>query len=210
MNKLISIVVSLFLLVGCKMPGANPSPGLSLIFSDFFDDNTKGWTSIHNDSTDIKILANQYQFNLTGKSGKSGWVTWKTVDVDSLVNFRIEADFVYIKGDTLSPFGLVYGLGDANNYNFFGIEGSGGYIIGKHNAGVFTPIVNWNQVDLNAGYNKLRIENNGGDYYYSINNVVLQKLPSHHFKGRTVGFYCAGNVSMAVDNLKVSTAPFTK
>lgn len=224
MKNLQYILISIALLAGCKLPPANPvAEGGKVVFSDLFSDNKKNWDIVHNDSTDIKILNNEYQFLLTGKSNKSGQLVWKAIDVDntdtisSSANFRIEADFRYIQGDTLAPFGLAFGVGDANNYEFFGIKKpgeigninkSGGFIIGKSVAGVFTPAVSWTAIDLKEGYNRLKVEKRsktGNVFFYSINNVVVysSRLPATY--GKTLGFYAAGNVSMAVDDVKVTT-----
>ena len=210
------------LLAGCKLPPATPvSTAGTVIFSDFFDDNTNKWPAIHNDSVDIKILADEYQFNLTGKSKKAGQVVWKAIDIDtdtivsttssstgSVVNFRIETDFRYINGDTLTPFGLVFGLSDVNNYEFFGIEKCGAYVIGKCVDGVFTADVSAAQTKLNTGYNHLKVEKNGSNgvnfiYYINGTSVSTSHMPATF--GKTFGFYATGDVSMAVDNVKVTT-----
>ena len=215
MNKLLIIFLSLAFLSGCKYPDGSVKPdGGVVIFSDLFTDNRNDWDFVHNDSTDIKILQTEYQFLLTGKSNKSGQLVWKTIqDLDTMVNFSIQADFRYIKGDSLAPYGLVFGFTDVKNYNFFGIEKSvaasadpyGGFIIGSRVDGVFTPSTDWTQFDLKDGWNTLKVEKNGSgrnNFSYSINGKVVATTKTPDYV-KTIGFYAASNVSMAVNDVTV-------
>lgn len=194
----------------CKYPSGTPLPAKqgTVLFSEDFSDNTKGWNTVNNDSVHISVLNNEYQFNLTGTKGTSGWYSWKPVGVsDTDTSFIIQADFEYKQGDSLSGFGLTYGLSDVSNNNFFGIEADGGYTIGKKVAGVYTPIVNWRADSLGLKtVNTLSInKRRDKKYYYSINGVVVQVLSTApQFYGENGGFYCADNVSMAADNFKVT------
>lgn len=186
-----------------KAKNETPVPQETVIFSETFDDNKKGWYTIHNDTANIQVTGGKYKFELTGKNSLNGWYAWYNINLDTTKNFKIEADFEHLTKGDYSPYGLLYGIEGLNNNHFYGLESEGYYHVGKTKDGTYLSNGGWKPVTLKK-VNTLTVQKTGRHYYYRLNGVQVRDLNPQYFYGKGIGFYVAGNVSVAIDNLKVT------
>ena len=181
------IIISTFLLITQLLF----SQTKSLPFFDGFDNNKNNWIEGNNTTRHLYVTNGSYHFEY--KKSKGGWESYKSVNISTSKDFKIETLSIKKSGVLNYGYGLIFG-GDANgNIYIFNITGNGYYRIAKNENGSFTNLVKWTKSSAikqgtTGKYNVLRIEKIGEKIYFKINNITVSSLDFEPFFGKRIGF----------------------
>ncbi|MBL4747040.1 MAG: trypsin-like peptidase domain-containing protein [Flavobacteriaceae bacterium] len=133
----------------------------------------------------------------------------------NLVNNRdytISINLKRISGPKGNPFGLIWGLKDWNNYNYFYISSRGSFTIGSKIDG-FDVTDGWvskpSAINTSSS-NEIRVKKIGDKTYFAVNGRMVTSKDSFTLSGTQIGFMIYGNGSkILMENIEV-TQEFTK
>ena len=169
----------------------------SLVWRDYFDDNSGDWYVDDNAEHHCEISGGMYR--ITGK--QSGlWVSYGLRIVRE-GNYSLEAK---LRGDTADPqhnVGIIWDMKDENNYYQFVISGRGNFAIQRYTGGKLTYLSDWaaNAAIAKMGFNVLKVSKVASYLVFSINGSDVKTLPLESFTGDYVGFTFSGAQTVSVD-----------
>lgn len=150
---------------------------------------------------------------------KNGVYILKTRDVDALrffstqifinykMNFSIETKIKQVSGRPNQGYGIMWGTrGWENSYQFL-ISSSGHFTIGNYFRENYTEIAPWTKSEAIKpfrSYNTLRIEKDGQNLFFYINDQAVHSTYFEPFYGQVHGFVLQKNISVNVDYIKIT------
>jgi len=175
------------------------------IFTDDFSNNNVGWpTGLSADSSYFSKIGNgAFDITSTRKGTNPFYLITRTIDITR--DFEIEAEILYVNGESDNALSLIWGK-DVHDHRFnFGISGNGQYIIFQYN-GTFLNLKGWTISDLvhKSDFNKITVRKAGSKYYFFLNEQLVLVSDFYPFYGNQFGFQDNQNTTMRVNYLKVS------
>lgn len=175
------------------------------IFADDFSNNNVGWpTGLSANGCYSSKIENGY-FEITSTCKETYPSFWIPRVIDITRDFEIEAEILYVNGDTDNGVSLIWGKDD--NYHRFNFEISGGgYLKIFQFNGNFINLKDWTLSDLmnKSDYNKLTVRKINSKYYFFLNDKLVHSSEFFPFFGNQIGFQDNQNTTMRVKYLKVS------
>ncbi len=181
-------------------------------FSDPFDDNRNGWHTgdIKESSLTAKrrIAKGQYVWNITSQHDIF-WSTWPDRG-KTFGDFYASVEGQVLKGGAVPSYGLVFRLGDENDFYYFGINDDGNYRFDVYEGGQTTglPIVYGTDAIHAGGVNRLAVSASGPHFILLVNDQVVGVFDDDLFASGAIGlgmtaYEQGGEASVAFDNFEV-------
>lgn len=175
------------------------------IFSESFDDNSRGWCVTTADSSYCAMGKGRMRM----KNIKGARYTYKLREV--LVNperdFEVEAHLKQVTGSQEVGYGIGWAMSDENNGYQFLIRSLGSFTVRKVENGVAKTLVDWtpsNQMLSGRGTpNKLVIRKTGARYNFYLNDIWMSEIPFTNMPGQNLGFALEGENLIEMDQLTV-------
>jgi len=177
-------------------------------FEEKFNDNQLKWLEVENAEAVAKVQQGKYEIERIYGEG-SAFNCWQKLNVSKDVEFSIEANVEYAKGDTNMGAGLfLFGL-DGNNYYYFLVSANGYYKFSYYENGESKSIIPWtpNEHVKKLGVNKLKIIRTDKQLQLLINNQGINYLNKPVTTGQYFGFTVEGKQKVIFDDLKLESNP---
>lgn len=162
-----------------------------LVFKDNFKDNSNKWPLVNdlkNGAAEISAVGGMHMQTFS----KMDFAQWIKLDMEQNEDFGIEANFEFIKGAFDGYYGLVWGVKDWDNYQYFNINAQGYYNYGIRFEGL--NIVNSGNLfstSINKGKNntnKLKVKKVGKKIFLTINGEIMESYEYKPISGKRFGF----------------------
>lgn len=169
----------------------------SLVWRDYFDDNSGDWYVGDSESDRCEISGGMYR--ITGK--KSGrWVSYG-LRIVRTGDYGLEAK---LRGDATDPqhnVGIMWDMKDENNYYQFVISGRGNFAIQRYADGKLTYLANWsaNAAISKTGFNILKVSKVASYLVFSINGSDVRTIANEGYDGKYIGLTFTGAQTLSVD-----------
>ena len=175
------------------------------IFTDDFSTNNIGWVTGVSSDNCYNSKINDGAFEITSACKGIYPSYWMTRIIDVTRDFEIEANILYVQGESDNGISLVWGKDDNYHRFNFEISGNGYFKIFQFN-GNYINLKDWTVSDLikKSDYNKLTVRKIAAQYFFYLNEKLVYSSDFYPFYGNQIGFQDNQNTTMRVDNLKVS------
>jgi len=176
----------------------------SQILTEQFDYNVRQWPIEDNEYIKTYIEDGIYVFE--HKKDEAGWFIFYPVKIDTSRDYTIETILMHIDGRNDYGYGLVWDMVDDYTYYAFDITDNGYYRISKNIHDNWTNLTEWTFCDKiyteNAS-NTLLIRKHGDEYYFVINNNIIDMHTLPFLGGSNVGFMVYRNQKIGIDKLDI-------
>jgi len=169
----------------------------SLVWRDYFDDNSGKWYVGDTVEDHCEISGGMYR--ITGK--QSGlWVSYG-LKIIRKGDYGIEAK---LRGDAADPqhnVGIIWDMKDENNYYQFVISGRGNFAIQRYADGKLTYLADWSASAAisKTGFNILKVRKVASYLVFSINGSDVRTIANEGYDGNNIGFTFSGAQTLSVD-----------
>jgi hypothetical protein len=173
----------------------------SLVWRDYFDDNSNNWYV--GDSADDRCEIKDGVYRLTGKTGGI-WVSYG-LEINRNADYSLEAK---VRGDSTTDSnytGLIWDMKDEKNYYQFVVSTRGKFAVQRSVDKKFANIVEWtaSPAIVTGGYNILKVRRMGSYLVFSINGTEVKTLAHEGFLGDYIGLVFYGAQTMTVDHVSL-------
>ena len=173
------------------------------VFVDEFEDNSNKWVLRDNFKETARITNGKFIIASNGSNsvGKS-----LAVNVDASNNFEIEAKIKFLNGNPNAANYFTWGKSPFGAYEF-GFSGDGKAYTYDKFKNTYKPMISWTKTDhLNPSgeFNKLTIRKVDDNYFFFINEHLVNTYPFNSFFGRYLGFVVPPDNKVAVDFVTVA------
>jgi hypothetical protein len=171
----------------------------SLVWRDYFDDNSGDWYLGDNAEHHCEISGGMYR--ITGK--QSGlWVSYG-LKIIRTGDYGLEAK---LRGDATDPqhnVGIIWDMKDEKNYYQFVISGRGNYSVQRYSDGKLTYLADWtaSAAISKTGFNVLKVRKVASYLVFSINGSDVRTLNAESYLGDYIGFTFSGVQTLSVDSV---------
>lgn len=189
------IIVALALLTFASVAPA--AAYQSLVWRDYFDDNSGEWYV--GDSATDRCEIKDGAYHIVGKQGGLRVSYGLRIVRDG--DYSLEAK---LRGDssTVSNYiGLIWDMKDDKNYYQFVVSGRGNFSVQRYTDDKNTNIVEWtaSSAIVKGDYNVLKAGRRGSSLVFSINGVEVKSIPYESYSGDSIGFHFSGAQTMSID-----------
>jgi len=184
------------------------SQSSGVVYYETFDDNSNNWETVQSVTELAEISDGKY----TIKSSENQSLRWFGMQnfIDYRKNFKIEAKMRQVNGLENQGYGIVWGSkGWEDSYEFI-ITSSGYFSIGGYKNGKYVSSKGWTKskkINKKGKYNILKIEKDGIQINFYINNEQVYTSKFKIFYGQIHGFMLKQNVKAEIDYYKISSTP---
>jgi len=180
------------------------------IYFEDFTDNSDKWEESSKPSEFAKVMNGTY-FIKTDATLALRWFG-RQIFIDYREDFKIESKMKQIGGLETQGYGIVWGSRGWDNSYYFTITSSGYFNVGSYNFGFYNEIKDWTKstaINTLGNYNNLVVEKTGVNLNFYINDVKVYTTDFKYFKGQVHGLILFQDVSVSVDEFKVTKTPKT-
>lgn len=166
-------------------------------------ENKGGWWEGQNENGSATIIDGKYF--IEAKKAGAGWNVTKEVSIDTKRDFSIESQLRFVSGTENSPFGVIWGRQDTNNFHFFGVTANGYYGYTKLVNGAWSDIVSARTsqvIQKGSAVNKLMIRKRSGKLEFLINGELVDSAPFQDFAG-AIGFNLTNSMKIEIEYLRI-------
>ncbi len=179
-----------------------------ILYHEDFTDNSEKWEESTDPAQFAKVTGGAYLI----KTNETLALRWfgRQVFIDYREDFKIYAKMKQIGGFENQGYGIVWGSKGWEDSFFFSITSSGYFNVGTYNLGEYADIKEWTKSSAIKGlgtYNDLLIEKSGINLNFYINDTKVYTCDFKYFKGQLHGFMIFQNVSVLIDEFKVTKTP---
>jgi hypothetical protein len=179
---------------------------LGTIFSDEFNDNSKGWLTTSTSAVAANITNGVYQLNHKRTEGQ--YFFTRELPLDSNEEFEITAGLRQQGGVDNYGYGIAWGgQDDANTYVFY-ITSSEYYRVYKFQNGSLTDLVQWTTapgiIKPLGSTNQFKIRKSGKTYQFFLNGTLLTSIPAQPLFGNKAGFVLTNSMTVEVERFAIS------
>ncbi len=189
-----------------------PQEAWPVVFSDPFEGNRNGWHTGDIKETSVtaqrRIADGQYLWDITSQHDIF-WSTWPDRG-KAFGDFYAGVEGQVLKGGSVPTYGLVFRLGDENDFYYFGINDDGYYHFDVYEGGANTslPIVYGIDAVHKGGVNRLTVSASGPHFILLVNDEVVGVFDDDHFASGAIGlgmtaYEQGGEAAVAFDNFEV-------
>jgi len=202
MKKILLLII---LLISVNLIIAQTS---ETVYYEDFSDNSDNWE----ESTKVSEYAKVSNGTYLIKTDKTLAYRWfgRQIFIDYREDFRISAKMKQTAGYDNQGYGIVWGSRGWQDSFYFSITSNGYYNVGSYNFGFYTKVKDWTKstaIKPLGTYNELVVEKEGINLYFYINDVKVYTCDFEIFKGQVHGFVLFQNVSVEIDEFKVTKTP---
>ncbi len=183
----------------------------TILINEEFNDNTNNWYIADDENLKTDVTKGHYQFE--NKTTSSRWIftTINNLSADE-EDFTIEIKLKQTKGDKDLAQGILFSLySNSEAYHQFFITANGQYKINHYYSKKDHIKVNYKEHKaINTGlksYNTLKVVKTANIVTYYINNEEVYKSGNHSYYGNRLAYFTGGNITIEVDELKVTKSP---
>jgi len=165
------------------------------IYPEFFNDISK-WTLFNN--ADYNATIKEEKLLLSTKTGFYRTFGYKHIPLNTAGNFSIETVVTIDKSSTgFKSHGLIWGVKDVNNYDYFIISEDGNFQTGYLQKGIEIKTISWkNTAAIKRGKspNQLKVLKTGNEYIFAINGQAVATAAFQPLMGSYAGVTLASGV----------------
>lgn len=198
-NKLFVITLLLFFFIFLQ------TSLFSQILTERFDYNTLHWPI--GDDENAKFELKDGFYTIDRKIDQSGSKVYLPILIDYSKDFTIETIIRHDSGRNDAGYGLLWDMViDNNNYYAFDISDNGYYRIAQCIDGQWTELTPWTTCEfIYPGdlSNSLLIRKHGNEYYFVINNKIIDMHELESLGGEEVGFSVYLKQKVSIDKLDI-------
>lgn len=183
----------------------------TVLINEEFNDNANNWYIADDENLKTDVSKGHYQFE--NKTTSSRWIftTINNLSADE-EDFTIEIKLKQTKGDKDLAQGILFSLySNSEAYHQFFITANGQYKINHYYSKKDHIKVNYKEHKaINTGlksYNTLKVVKTANIVTYYINNEEVYKSGNHSYYGNRLAYFTGGNITIEVDELKVTKSP---
>ncbi len=176
----------------------------SQVMTENFENNTLQWPIQDDDYVKIELTDGYY--SIEHKIDESGWTIYYPVQIDSARDFTIQTVIRHDTGRNDAGYGLLWDMIDGSNYYAFDITDNGYYRIAQCIDGEWTDLTPWTICEhIYKGdlFNTLLIRKHNNEYYFIINNKIIDMHELALLGGSEVGFSVYLKQKVSVDELNI-------
>ena len=174
---------------------------------NFTTKNENGWIEYNESSVYSKYIQGKgIEFNV---KNKNGYRTTVDLNLNRFNAYVIKGRVKHLSGVKNNGYGLVWGLKDWDNYNYFMITQNGYFKVGHVWDGINSSNDYTYSKYIYSGSNDLTIKKIGDELYYAINGKVVYSSSPYMLHGSEVGFINYGSKKILIEELEVNQE-FTK
>jgi hypothetical protein len=177
---------------------------LSQVLTERFDWNTLHWPT--QDDEYAKIEFKDGFYTIEHKIDESGYTIYRPIGIDYNRDLTIETVIEHVSGRDDAGYGLLLDMVDGNNYYAFDIAANGYYRIAQCINNEWTDLTPWTQCDhIKTGnlFNTLLVRKHGNEYYFVINNKIIDMHELELLGGEEVGFSVYLKQKISIDKLDI-------
>lgn len=165
---------------------------VTVVYPEYFD-NTSEW--ILSRGQDYAAEIKDKKLWLTTQSANWRIFGYKHVPLDAAGNFSIETIVTPDQGtNEFKSHGLVWGLKDVDNYDYFIISNQGSFQTGYYQKGVQIPTLQWTNsaaIRQGAAPNQLKVIKAGNQYIFAVNGQAVATAAFQQLMGNYAGITIA-------------------
>ena len=169
-------------------------------FYEAFDDNSKKWAFIDQQSADYVMSITGGHLYLESRNANA-IQTFKYVGFDGKKDYELNAKFVFLGGDATDLNAVRWGMSDdGNKYYVFGYTDAGEYFVGKKDEKLksFVNFVKTPYIKP-KDYNLLQVKREGIWDIFKINGQEVYRAKNLAWFSDGLALKCPGNSRMKVD-----------
>ena len=173
-----------------------------VILEERFTDNGNNWSETYHE---LAVRDGTYLF--AHKRVDKSHYSWKKIEIDETLDFRIDATFSRISGVDKSWYGLVWGLKNIDHMYVFSVRSDGFFRISREDDQSRSFLTHWKEchyLHVRNAHTELGIEKRGETMTFFINRHPVQTLPFQGFFGPNVGFEVHSQIEILIRSLKVT------
>lgn len=177
------------------------------VFKDYFKDNRNNWPLSNDPKNGLSEILPEGGLHMKTAS-KIDLAQWIKVEMQKDENFDFEGDFTFLGGTSNGYYGLIWGVKDWDNYQYFLINSMGYYNYGVKYEGLNVQ----NSGDLYSSailrgkneINKLKVKHVDKKIYLTINGEILESYNYYSISGKRAGALISSTkCDMVLNNFSV-------
>jgi hypothetical protein len=175
------------------------------ILEEDFDNNIRGWHETDEAAGYAKVENGVYR--IRGRKREGSYYSWLALDLDSGVNFKLEATIRQVGGPDNFGYGLFWAERQpVADQSIFEINDTGEVTYGKFAKESYSPVVSWTPTStiIRGGANRLRVSRRDDKLELSVNNQVVRVVPFQPTRIGFIGFRVNDLVAIEVDEVRVT------
>ena len=162
-----------------------------LVFKDNFKENTNKWPLVNDEKNGVAEILPEGGLHLKTNS-KTDLGQWIKMELEQSDDFGIEANLTFNNGNSDGFYGLVWGVKDWDNYQYFTINSMGYYNYGVKFEGLNVQnsgtLYSANIFKGKKQTNKLKLKRVGKKIFLTINGEILESYNYQTIGGKRFGF----------------------
>lgn len=168
---------------------------------NFSSDNSNEWfTKYDLNSVSAKYVKDQ---GLLFKVKENTFRNTVQLPLDKVNDYTIKAKVEYVSGQINNGYGIVWGMKDWDNYNYFVVSPNGYYMIGSKWDGISSQSEWKYSKSVSQKQNNLTIKKLGDKIYYAINGTVVESDDYVLLHGAEIGLYNTASKTVRLKSLEV-------
>ena len=177
----------------------------NIIFYDDFNGHNYNWNIKRNNGAYAVIRNGVYYIHNT--TANKLYSTGLQVFIDYSKNFVIETRIRKVSGKNNKGFGLLWGSKGLGNSFMFLITNNGYFMVGAQADNKFITLKKWTKTKAikKDRFNRLRIEKEGLNMRFYINDQAVYSMNFMKFFGQFHGFVLQDGISVEADYLRITT-----
>jgi len=165
------------------------------VFRENFKDNKYNWPLSNDSKNGLAELSPEGGLHMKTNS-KIDFAQWIKLEIQKDEDFDVEGEFNYLGGTSNGYYGLVWGVKDWDNYQYFVINSLGYYNYGVKYEGLnvqssgdlFSSAILKGKGEIN----KLKVKHVGKKIYLTINGEILESYNYYSISGKRSGALILG------------------
>ena len=173
--------------------------GGTVLLDENFNDNSKSWSVLQNDSMSFDVLDGFYKMT-SGSKSYSYYVGSKSLISNYTGSYMITYKYKYVAGK--NGFGFQFGKKDNDNYYILFLYPSGSYRVYKQQANVDTLLLSGTSTSVTYE-NSVTLLKNGSFCTLYVNDTKVDSFDFSMPFGAYVNFYLSPITQVNVDSYKI-------
>jgi S1-C subfamily serine protease len=166
------------------------------VFKDNFKDNRNNWPLSNDAKNGLAELSPEGGLHLKTNT-KIDFAQWIKLEIQKDEDFDVEGEFNYLGGTSNGYYGLVWGVKDWDNYQYFLINSMGYYTYGVRYEGLNVQssgdLISSAILKGKNETNKLKVKHVGKKIYLTINGEILESYNYYSISGKRTGALILGS-----------------
>ncbi len=181
------------------------------ILEEGFLNNKKEWYVGEDDEISASVQSGEYQIKHNGEGFSCFMKDFSKLNDQS--DYEVVIKIKELTGDENQAYGLVLGQKNLDNFYAFTITNKGIAGIYEFRKGELNMIASWKNSNVEIhqkNWNTLSLIKKMGEWYFSVNEKLVHRVPARNFYGDGIGFVLNNKLELSVDSVFVSSQAFTR